>query len=187
MQTIKEHIKENEFTHCYLLYGTENYLKKLYKNKLKDAIVGREETMNFSHFEGKSADPQEVIQIAETLPFFSERRLILIENSGWFKSQTDLADYMKHVPETTYFVFVESEVDKRNRLYKAVKDMGTISEMNGMMNIIWNFGLYLFFVTLVRRLRRIRLSISWTNVEREWMAWSRRLRSWFATIWTVIL
>jgi DNA polymerase-3 subunit delta len=27
---------------------------------------------------------------------------------------------------------VESEVDKRNRLYKAVKDIGTISEMNGM-------------------------------------------------------
>lgn len=146
MQTIKEHIKKNEFTHCYLLYGTENYLKKLYKNKLKDAIVGREETMNFSNFEGKSADPQEVIQIAETLPFFSERRLILIENSGWFKSQTDLADYMKHVPETTYFVFVESEVDKRNRLYKAVKDMGTISEMNGMDE----HNLELWIVSLLR-------------------------------------
>ena len=36
------------------------------------------------------------------------------------------------MPEYCYFIFVESEVDKRNRLYKAVKDVGVISELNGM-------------------------------------------------------
>jgi DNA polymerase-3 subunit delta len=34
--------------------------------------------------------------------------------------------------ETTHIVFVENEVDKRNRLYKAVKDYGTISQMDGL-------------------------------------------------------
>jgi len=132
MQIIKEHIKRNEYKHCYLLYGTEGYLKRLYKNKLKEGIVGTEDTMNYSYFEGKSIDMNEVIGIAETMPFFSERRLIIMENTGLFKNQSDLADYIKNVPEFTYFVFVESEVDKRNRLYKAVKDSGVVSEMNGM-------------------------------------------------------
>ena len=40
MNTIKEHIKKNQYKRAYLLYGTEDYLKKLYQKKLKDAILG---------------------------------------------------------------------------------------------------------------------------------------------------
>ncbi|SFS04025.1 DNA polymerase III subunit delta [Anaeromicropila populeti] len=132
MEAIKEHIKKNEYSHCYLLYGTEDYLKKFYKNKLKSGIVGDENSMNFSYFEGKAIELHKVIEIAETVPFFSERRLILIENSGLFKNQNDFADYVKNIPDFTYIIFVESEVDKRNRLYKAVKDKGTVAELNGL-------------------------------------------------------
>lgn len=132
MQIIKEHIKQNQFKQCYLLYGTEEYMKKLYKNKLKTGIIGDEDTMNYTYFEGKSIEVPKVIEIAETMPFFSERRLILIQNSGLFRVSNDLADYIKTMPEYCYFIFVESEVDKRNRLYKAVQDRGIISEMNGM-------------------------------------------------------
>lgn len=132
MKNIKEHIKQNQFKPVYLLYGNENYLKKLYKDKLKTAILSESDDMNFSYFEGKGIDIPKVIAAAETMPFFSERRLIIIENSGLFKSQSDLADYMKAIPATTHMVFVETEIDKRNRLYKAVKEVGTISEMNSL-------------------------------------------------------
>lgn len=132
MKNIKEHIRLNQFRPVYLLYGTESYLKKLYKDKLKTAILGDGDEMNYSYFEGKGLDVAKVISAADTLPFFSERRLIIIENSGLFKSQSNLADYVKSIPETTHMVFVETEVDKRNRLFKAVKDNGTVSEMNGM-------------------------------------------------------
>ena len=40
MQRIKEHIKTRQFTRCYLLYGEEDYLKKLYKHQLTTAILG---------------------------------------------------------------------------------------------------------------------------------------------------
>lgn len=132
MKNIKDHIKNGTYKSVYLLYGSEEYLKKLYKDKLKEGIMGDGDAMNFSSFEGKSSDMNEIIHIAETMPFFSERRMVLIENSGWFKSQNDFADYVKEIPETTHIVFVEQEVDKRNRLYKAVKDVGYISEMNGL-------------------------------------------------------
>ncbi|ROR30585.1 DNA polymerase III delta subunit [Mobilisporobacter senegalensis] len=132
MRTIKEHIKLNTYKPVYLLYGEESYLKNLYKNKLKEGILLGSDEMNYSHFEGKGIEINKVIEIAETLPFFSDRRLIMIENSGLFKAQNDLADYIKRIPEGTHIVFVESEVDKRNRLFKAVKDIGVISEMNGL-------------------------------------------------------
>ncbi|BCJ99517.1 DNA polymerase III subunit delta [Anaerocolumna chitinilytica] len=132
MKNIKEHIRLGQFRPVYLLYGTESYLKRLYKDKLRTAILTDNNEMNYSYFEGKGVDILKVREIAETLPFFSDKRLIIIENSGLFKNQNDLADYIKDIPETTHIVFVESEVDKRNRLFKAVKDNGTISEMNSM-------------------------------------------------------
>lgn len=132
MKFIKEDIKLNQFKPAYLIYGSEIYLKNLYKNKLKVAMVGEGDSMNYTHFDGKGIDVPEVIGIANTLPFFADRRVIVIENSGFFKNASDLADYMKNIPETTHFIFVEEEVDKRNRMYKAVKDVGRISEMSGM-------------------------------------------------------
>lgn len=132
MQVIKEHLKQQTFKPVYLLYGTEDYLKKLYKTKLKAGILGDSDDMNFSFFEGKGIDLIKAKEISETLPFFNERRLIILENTGLFKDANDFADYIKTAPSSTHFVFIEKEVDKRNRLYKAVKDIGTIVLMDGL-------------------------------------------------------
>lgn len=129
MNTIKEHIKQKQFSRVYLIYGAEGYLKRFYRNKLRDAALGDGDPMNASRFQGKGTDEKEVISIAETLPFFAERRVVVVEESGWFKTQSGMADYVAQIPETTVLIFVESEVDKRNRLYKAVKARGTVSEM----------------------------------------------------------
>ncbi len=132
MKTIAAHIKEGKFSPVYLLYGQEDYLRLLYRDKLREAILPPEDTMNYSYFEGKDIDLGEVESIADTVPFFSEQRLILIENSGLFKKQNDLADYLKTMPDTTKIIFVEAEVDKRNKLFKAVKKLGTVAELNGL-------------------------------------------------------
>lgn len=113
----------------YLLYGTEAYLKKQYKDKLKNALAAPDDNMNFTAFEGKNSNPKEIIDLAETLPFFAERRVILIEDSGFFKSSCeDLAEYLSEIAPATYFIFVEEEVDKRSKMYKAVKKQGSVVE-----------------------------------------------------------
>ena len=72
MKNIDEDIKRGQFAQVYLLYGEEAYLKKQYKDKLKHAMVPEGDTMNFSAFEGKSINPKEIIDLAETLPFFAD-------------------------------------------------------------------------------------------------------------------
>lgn len=130
MNIIKEHIKSGSFKQFYLIYGNEPYLVKLYRDKLRDAILGDADKMNFSRFEGKDIDLKEVNAIAQTLPFFSDRRLILIEDSELFKNQSDLPEILSGAPESTCFIFVEEEVDKRNKSYKFIKDHGIVAEMN---------------------------------------------------------
>lgn len=132
MKVIKEHIKTGNFHQFYLLYGSEDYLKKLYRDKLRTSILQDGGEMNYSYFEGKDSDPRKIADIAQTLPFFSDKRLIIVENSGFFKNQNELTDLLNKTPDTTILIFVEDEIDKRSRLYKLVKDSGTVSEMNGL-------------------------------------------------------
>lgn len=130
MKSLNEDIKSGVFRQTYLLYGEEAYLKKQYKDKLTKAILPEGDTVNYAYYEGKGIQPGELIDLAETMPFFAERRLIVVENSGFFKNASpELADYIRTMPETACFLFVENEVDKRGKLYKAVKEKGRIAEM----------------------------------------------------------
>ena len=129
MKTIDNDIKMGQLKNVYLLYGTEDYLKRQYRDKLKHALVESDDTMNFSAYEGKDINPKELIDLSETLPLFKEKRMILVENSGFFKNNCDdLAEYMSQVPESTCFVFVEEEVDKRSKLFKAASRAGSAVE-----------------------------------------------------------
>ena len=110
MKMLAEDIKNGNFKTAYLFCGEEAYLRNQYKNRLAQALCDPSDTMNFSRFEGKNIIPAEVISLADTLPFFAERRLILIEDSGFFKNKCDeLADYLPKMPDTTCIIFVETE------------------------------------------------------------------------------
>ena len=49
-----------------------------------------------------------------------------------FKNASEMADYLPQMPDTTVIVFVEKEVDKRNKLYKYVNKNGVAVEMTTM-------------------------------------------------------
>ena len=129
MQIIAKDIKQNTFRNLYLLYGEEDYLRKQYRDRLWRAMGDPEDTMNCQYLEGKDISVEKLIDLGQTMPFLAPRRVIVVENSGFFKSTQDkLADYLKEVPETTFFIFVEPQVDKRNRVYKACKENGYVAE-----------------------------------------------------------
>ena len=129
MQHIQNDIKQNTFCHSYLLYGEERYLKKQYTDRLRKALCSEDDQMNVHVYTGKDISVAQIIDQAETMPFLAERRVIFLSDSGLFKSGGEqLADYLKNPCETTFFVFTESEVDKRSKLYKVVHDNGYATE-----------------------------------------------------------
>ena len=157
MKTLQEDLKTGNFKHCYLLYGEEPYLVQQYKTRLKNALSVEGDTMNTSVFSGKDIRPEALIDLAETLPFFAERRVILVENSGFFKKSTEeLAAYMGELPETSYFIFAEEDVDKRGKMYKQVKKYGSVVEFKRQTDAVlmqWILG------TLKKENKRITRSV----------------------------
>ena len=132
---MNEDLKTGKYKSVYLLFGPEGYLVRRYRDKLLSAFCGNSskkelsDDMNFNAFIGKEVTVGQIIDLAETLPFFAERRVILIEDSGLFVKDGDkLAEYLADKPETTVFIFVESAVDKRSKLYKAATNAGHAAE-----------------------------------------------------------
>ena len=129
MKKINEDIRKNTFEHIYLLYGKESYNRLSFTSKLCSAIIPDSDTMNFTRFTGDKVTEGEIIDLAETLPFFAEKRLILVKDTGLFKRASEqLADYIGNLPESTVIIFSEAEVDKRGRLYKAVSKAAYVCE-----------------------------------------------------------
>ena len=131
MKSIQEDIKKQEFKPVYLLFGEEAYLRQQYKQMLLKALVPENDTMNFSRYEGRKVEPRQIIDLAETMPFFASKRVILLENTGFFKNKCEeLAEYLKQVPDYLCMIFVETEVDKRGKMYKAAKAAGRVVEFS---------------------------------------------------------
>lgn len=145
MSIIDEDIKSGKLNHIYLIYGEESFLRKQYKERMKKALAPDDDTMNYSYFEGKDISAGEIIDLAETMPFLSDKRAIIIENSPFFRSEGEkIAEYLNAVPETTYLVFVEETVDKRSKLYKSITKNGCVVEAGGLSEdkiITWILGI----------------------------------------------
>lgn len=129
MEQLLQDIKQETYKRVYLLCGEEAYLRNQYKKKLREALLPADDTMNCTVYEGKDINVRALIDLAETMPFLAQRRVLLIENSGFFKNKCEeLADYIANIPETAVLIFAETEIDKRGRLYKEVKKYGRIAE-----------------------------------------------------------
>ena len=83
-------------------------LNQEYKEKLIHALNPDDDTMNFTKYEGKGIEVREMIDLCETMPFFADHRVVLVENSGFFKNKCDeLADYMKTLPDYLRLVLLK--------------------------------------------------------------------------------
>ena len=129
MKRIAEDIKKEEFGKLYLLYGDEAYLRRLYLKNLLKALHAEDGDMNFTRFTGRNLNDDDVLNIGNTLPFFSERRVVLIDSMGIFREKHEkLEEYLKELPDYLTIVMNEEEVDKRGKLYKAVQKYGYAAE-----------------------------------------------------------
>lgn len=134
MKDLKDDLKHMTFKRVYLLYGEERYLVEHYTRVFSDKLINADNLlMNQDVFDGKEIPADRIMDAANTLPFLCDVRLVYVRDSKLFtagrKNDTEtLAAYLPNIPETTVLVFVETDVDKRNRLYKRVAELGRVAE-----------------------------------------------------------
>ena len=136
---LNDGLAKGEFRRIYLLCGEQAYLRLQNREKLVKALLGDGDAMNLSRYSGSDVSARDVIDMAETLPFFADRRVVVIENSGLLSPKSasrsvtgsktaaalteeadKIADFVPQIQDTAAIVMVEENVDKRGRLYKAI-------------------------------------------------------------------
>lgn len=138
MQKLRQAIKNKALKGVYLLSGSEKYLLHSYAQSFIKAAIPPELTdMNLTRFEGKAAEVDRIIDAAETLPFLCEQKLVVVRDSGLFytgnKDESEkIAQYLtqtygdKTAAPPTILLFVEEQIDKRGKAYKAAAKVGTV-------------------------------------------------------------
>lgn len=128
MSLINSHIEKSEFSQIYLLGGSEKYLLSQYKDKLIKALIDPSDTMNYVVYKGENAKVEPIVDFSMTMPFFADRRVLLVEDSDFFKKgNDDIDELVGQLPESTVIVFTETNIDKRCKLYKTVSKLGTVA------------------------------------------------------------
>ncbi len=128
MLKLAEELKNNTISRFQLVYGEERYMVRYYKHCLIEKLSVPGDEMNCTYFQGEKAIPSSIADVGQILPFMASHRLIVIQDSSLLKSASDMTDFLEGFPDTTYVVFVEREVDKRNKLYKWLNKNGCVTE-----------------------------------------------------------
>ena len=164
--TLKKQIKGNDIKSIYLFYGPEESWK-IYLNSIEEKILDKN-TLAFNKIilEDKIS-VSKIIDNCDTLPVFSERKLVIVKNSEFFKGSKDskrdnknkeekdevkmenktkksksnvdtILEYIKNFPSYTCLLFYEDEIDKRLKLTKEIGKQGLIVEFPIKNLKIWN-------------------------------------------------
>lgn len=123
---IKEDIKSGNFKSVYLMWGEENFLKDYYKKALTAKVLDPTlADFNYMEFNGEKPDPEKVTEFVSSYPFMSDKKVLYIRNSDLCKKANDAdkkfwQNQLSDVPDFVIIIFSETEVDKRNAIYKAI-------------------------------------------------------------------
>jgi DNA polymerase-3 subunit delta len=115
----------------YLIHGTEEFELKRAEARLRDRLAAVADLdFNLDVFDGDSATGDAIVAAANTLPFMSERRLVIVRGVDRMPAaRTEaLASYAADPSPSTVLVLSATKVDKRSRLYKAVDANGQVAE-----------------------------------------------------------
>ena len=111
----------------YILYGEEHFLIKNEINKIVERNVTFEKDMNTVYFDATKSTMEEIIADAQTLPFFSEKKVVVINNANFLTSSDDtslhleiLEKYIDQPNESTILVLTCNAVklDARKKIVK---------------------------------------------------------------------
>ena len=121
---------------CFLLLGEDHWSKNQYIQETKNQIlVAGNEMMNYYEAKEKEVLVDTLKDVIETLPFFSEKKLIYLKDTGYFKpgrkeESEKFEAMLQNLPEYITILIDEREADKRSRLYKTIKSQYQIIEFN---------------------------------------------------------
>lgn len=133
-QTLGADVKAGKLARVYFLYGEEDFLIRMYTNKILALAVREDEReMNYRRYSftpkadknSQGECPVEVSELADfvdSLPFFAERKCVLLNNIDTeLFDKRELEEYIKvinDIPETSVIIVTRENVENDAKKFK---------------------------------------------------------------------
>lgn len=127
----------------YLLYGLEKFL--IDKEITKVLETKSIEKINTSNYDLEEANYKDIIDDAQTISMFGDKKAIIVENSYIFtgkniKTESNIdvfLEYFKNINPDTILIFsvIHEKLDERKKIVKEIKKIATVKELNKSGNI----------------------------------------------------
>ncbi len=145
---LNKQIKKKNINTVYLFYGEEEYMIDCFVDKIKETFIPKEmESLNLNILDGSSADLKTIYNACETLPFMSDKRIVIIKNLNIFSRKSGsskdeivlnkndikkLEKYLSDLANYICIIFVEKgkKADKGKRIVKKINQMGGLVEFD---------------------------------------------------------
>ncbi|NOX97148.1 MAG: DNA polymerase III subunit delta [Nitrospirae bacterium] len=111
------HILEGErLSPIYLFSGEEEFLKEEVIKRLRDSLLAPGAIdLNYHLFYGKEDSGAKIVEAASTLPFLSEKRLVVVKEGEKLRAsdKKEIADYIQSPSPSTCMVILMDKIDRR--------------------------------------------------------------------------
>jgi DNA polymerase-3 subunit delta len=115
-----------ELKPIYVVYGDDVYLRREAVNAAIRAVLPEPDEVGASRFEGASARLADVVDELFTLPFFSKRRVVLIDDADPFVTshRKELETYFEAPSSTGHLILVVKSWPSNTKLAKVLAKTG---------------------------------------------------------------
>lgn len=130
----------------FLFHGEDTYSLRQKVNFWKEEFLKKHGDVNLEVLEGKDLEPDQFLVNVTSVPFLSEKRLMVVKNifSHSPEANKKIAEALESIPDFSIVLFTEEiAIDKRTTLYKRLEKLGTITEfppLTGSKLLSWIFG-----------------------------------------------
>lgn len=124
IDALESEVKKNNIDNGYVFCGLDEELIKLSINSIIKKIVDKDFLdLNFNKIDGLTTNFNEIENACETLPFFGDKKIVLIYRANFLKDKTDkesgkiyteILKYIKNLPSHTILIMYYLFNDKRD-------------------------------------------------------------------------
>lgn len=132
-------IDNGKLATVYLFKGIEKYLMDKSIELIKEKYIDKAfETLNYIVLDGKDVDFERILDACETLPFMSQKKLVIVkdineimENKG-IDFDKKFGDYISKLGDYLILIIIDKSdsFNSSSNIYKAVKKLGALVEFN---------------------------------------------------------
>lgn len=134
---LEEQLSKNRINNCYIFCGSDEHSIKNYINKIIAKFVNKDFfDFNYTEIDGINANIDNIKNACETLPFMSEKKVVVIYRANFLRDKVDKAlesaskeimQYINNIPQECilimYYIFENDREKESNKVKKLEKSV----------------------------------------------------------------